>query len=107
MRIKSRVTNLKKLASLVVALVFAISMSACRGVSTQQSNGGGNNAATQSAVKRVIVIVMQNSSFDHLFGTFSSPAGQTVEGLRPGVPGYTQPNRSGGSISPFLLTNTN
>jgi phospholipase C len=106
MRIKSRVINLKKLASLIVALVFAMSMSACRGVSTQASNGGGNNAATQSAVKRVIVIVMQNASFDHLFGTFPAPAGQTVEGLHPGVPGYTQSSQSGGTISPSLLTNT-
>src|SRR3954462_12973578 len=97
----------KKLASLSLAVAFAMSMAACRGLSSQQSDGGGNNAATQSAVKRVIVIVMQNASFDHLFGTFPAPAGQTVEGLRPGVPGYTQPSSSGGSISPFLLTNTN
>src|SRR3954463_12946079 len=107
MRIRSLAIDFKKLTSLTVALVFAMSMAACRGVSTQSSNGGGNNAATQSAVKRVIVIVMQNASFDHLFGKFPPPPGQTVEGLQPGVPGYTQPGRSGGSISPTLLTDTN
>ena len=107
MRIRSRVADFKKLASMMMALVFAMSMAACRGVSTQASNGGGNNAATQSAVKRVIVIVMQNSSFDHLFGKFPPPAGQTVAGIQPGVPGFTQPSQSGGTISPSLLTNTN
>jgi len=99
--------NRKKLFSLSVSVVFAMTMAACRGISTQQSNGGGANAATQSSVKRVIVIVMQNASFDHLFGTFPAPAGQTVEGARPGVPGFTQPSSSGGTISPSLLTNTN
>src|SRR3954463_13167172 len=107
MRIRSLAIDFKKLTSLAVTLVFAMSMAACRGVSTQSSNGGGNSAATQSAVKRVIVIVMQNASFDHLFGKFPAPAGQTVAGIQPGVPGYTQPSSSGGSISPFLLTNTN
>jgi len=107
MRIKFPLVEVRKIASLSLAAVFALSMAACRGVSTQSSNGGGNNAATQSAVKRVIVIVMQNASFDHLFGKFPPPPGQTVEGLQPGVPGYTQPGRSGGSISPTLLTDTN
>src|SRR5689334_23609592 len=93
--------------TLAAAAALAMTMSACRGLSTQSSNGGGANAATQSSVKRVIVIVMQNASFDHLFGTFPAPNGQTVEGLRPGVPGYTQPSSSGGTISPSLLTDTN
>jgi len=93
--------------TLAAAAALAMGMSACRGLSTQNSDGGGANAATQSSVKRVIVIVMQNASFDHLFGTFPAPSGQTVEGLRPGVPGYVQPSSSGGTISPFLLTDTN
>jgi len=107
MRIRSLAIDFKKLTSLAVTLVFAMSMAACRGVSTQSSNGGGNSAATQSAVKRVIVIVMQNASFDHLFGKFPAPAGQTVAGIQPGVPGYTQTSQGGGTISPSLLTNTN
>jgi phospholipase C len=48
---------------------------------------------------------MQNSSFDHLFGTYSASSGNTVDGLRPGVPGYTQTDAAGKSVSPFLLTN--
>jgi len=81
-------------------------MSGCRGLSLQRSNGGGANANTQSAVKRVIVVVMQNATYDHLFGTFTPPPGQTSEGARPGARGFTQPSQSGGTISPFLLTNT-
>jgi phospholipase C len=97
----------KKLFSLALAVSLALSMAACRGLSSQNSDGGGATGNTQSAVKRVIVIVMQNASFDHLFGTFTPPAGQTIDGLTPGVPGYTQPGSGGGSISPSLLTNTN
>jgi phospholipase C len=94
-------------SSLIPVIALALSMGACRGLSTQKSDGGSNNAATQSAVKRVVVIVMQNASFDHLFGTFTPPNGQTIDGLNPGVPGFTQPSAGGGTISPSLLTNTN
>jgi phospholipase C len=48
---------------------------------------------------------MQNASFDHLFGTFPASAGNTVDGLRPGVPGYVQADAAARSVSPFLLTN--
>src|SRR6185369_6639163 len=96
-----------KILSLLATIAVTMSMAACRGLSSQHSDGGGANAVTQSAVKRVIVVVMQNASFDHLFGTFTPPNGQTIEGLRPGVPGYTQPSSSGGTISPFLLTDVN
>jgi phospholipase C len=108
MKMKSRFKlSSHKILSLVATVALAMSMAACRGLSSQHSDGGGANAATQSAVKRVIVVVMQNASFDHLFGTFPAPNGQTIDGLRPGVPGYTQPSASGGSVSPFLLTDTN
>ncbi len=53
----------------------------------------------------IIVVLLQNSSFDHLFGTFPAANGNTVEGLRPGVPGYTQTDSAGKSVSPTLLTN--
>jgi phospholipase C len=53
---------------------------------------------TQSGVKRVIVVIMQNRSFDHLFGTFPG-----VEGIRPSVNGFAQPDAQGESITPFLL----
>jgi phospholipase C len=108
MKMKSRFKlSSHKILSLVATVALAMSMAACRGLSSQHSDGGGANAATQSAVKRVIVVVMQNASFDHLFGTFPAPNGQTIDGLRPGVPGYTQPSANGGSVSPFLLTDTN
>lgn len=56
-----------------------------------------------TAIKHVVVLVLQNSSFDHMFGTFTSD-GNTVEGIREGVPGYTQKDSSGKDVSPFLLT---
>jgi phospholipase C len=43
---------------------------------------------------------MQNRSFDHLFGTFPG-----VNGIVPGVPGYTQKDAGGKTVTPFLLTN--
>src|SRR5262249_9068176 len=90
--------------SATVALVAG-----CRGVRmANNSNGGGtNNVPTQSPVQHVIVVIMQNNSFDHLFGTFPAPSGQTVDGLRPGVPGYSQTNSTGGTITPFKLLDTN
>jgi phospholipase C len=54
-----------------------------------------------SSVKNIIVVVMQNGSFDHYFGTFPG-----VDGIRPGVPGFTQTDNKGRAISPAVLTST-
>ncbi len=87
-------------------MAAALSLGGCRGL--QSGIPGGANLAssggktqlppTQSAVKRIVVIILQNSSFDHLFGTFPG-----AEGIRPGVPGYTQIDAAGQTVIPFLL----
>src|SRR4051794_10059921 len=82
-------------------------MFGCLGLSMNSSDGGGATGDTQSAVKRVIVVVMQNATYDHLFGTFVPPAGQTADGLKPGERGFAQPGQGGGTITPFSLTNPN
>lgn len=51
------------------------------------------------ALTNVIVVVMQNRSFDNLFGTFPG-----AEGIRPGVPGFSQVDANGNTVSPMLLT---
>ncbi len=52
-------------------------------------------------IKNVIVVIMQNRSFDHLFGTFPG-----ANGISPGVPGFTQTDSSGKSVTPQLLTSS-
>jgi phospholipase C len=52
-------------------------------------------------IKNVIVVIMQNRSFDHLFGTFPG-----ANGIKPGVPGFTQTDAGGASVTPQLLTVT-
>lgn len=64
-----------------------------------------SSVATAFHLKHIVVVMMQNSSFDHLFGVFPAANGNTVEGLSRGVPGYSQMDSSGQSVSPFLLTN--
>ncbi|HEX6879775.1 MAG TPA: alkaline phosphatase family protein [Terriglobales bacterium] len=56
-----------------------------------------------SGVQHLIIVEMQNASFDHLFGTYPATNGNTVDGLRPGVPGYVQMDATGTSVSPFLM----
>jgi phospholipase C len=56
-------------------------------------------------VQHLVVVVMQNQSFDHIFGTYPATNGNTVDGLRPGVPGYSQTDAAGNSVTPFLMTN--
>ena len=46
---------------------------------------------------------MQNASFDHLFGMFPATNGNSVDGLRPGVPGYSQTDAAGNPVTPFLM----
>ena len=54
---------------------------------------------TQSPIKHLIVLTMQNRSFDHLFGTMAG-----VNGIKPGVLGYSQVDASGKTVVPFLVT---
>ncbi len=42
---------------------------------------------------------MQNRSFDHLFGTFPG-----ANGIQPGVPGFSQKDATGKTVTPQLLT---
>ncbi len=60
---------------------------------------------TASPLQHVIVLIMQNRSFDQLFGMYPGTSGNTVEGIHPGIPGYSQIDSSGKSVSPFLQTN--
>lgn len=64
-------------------------------VTVQSSSGGG----TSSPIKHIIVLTMQNRSFDHLFGTMAG-----VEGIKPSVPGYSQTDANGNTVTPYLLT---
>ena len=61
------------------------------------------STGTQTGVQHIVVLVMQNASFDHLFGTYPESNGNTVERFHPGVPGYTQTDAAGNSVSPFLM----
>lgn len=60
---------------------------------------------TASPLQHVIVVIMQNRSFDQLFGVYPGTNGNTVEGIGPGIPGFTQTDKAGKTISPFLQTN--
>jgi phospholipase C len=92
-------------------LSFAL---ACRGPVNLQNGGSGPpfgggdpNVATNSPVKHLIVLVFQNRSFDHLFGQYPAPAGQTVNVARAGSLGWTQTDANGTQVSPTLLGDPN
>jgi phospholipase C len=65
-----------------------------------------NVAPTASPIQHVVVLILQNISFDHLYGKFPPVNGSTIEGLGPGIPGFTLVDAAGKSVSPFLLTDT-
>lgn len=102
---KNRVTRFLFVTLLIAAMAI---VSGCRGLQAgAPGNGGGGVPGgnkplppTGSPVKRVVVIVMQNRSFDHLFGKYPGD----VDGIRPGVNGYTQTDASGNTVTPFELT---
>ncbi len=58
--------------------------------------------AAQSSIHHLIVVILQNHSFDNLFGTYPG-----ANGLSPGVPGYSQVDASGATVTPTLLPNLN
>lgn len=53
----------------------------------------------RSAIRHLMIVVLQNSSFDHLFGTYAG-----VNGLDSSLASYHQKNKAGTIVSPFLLT---
>jgi phospholipase C len=54
----------------------------------------------QSEIHHLIVVIMQNHSFDNLFGFYPG-----ANGLSPTVPGYSQVDKNGTTVSPTLLPN--
>lgn len=54
---------------------------------------------THVPIKNVFVVIMQNRSFDHLFGAFPG-----ANGIKPGVPGFSQVDAKGATVTPQLLT---
>jgi phospholipase C len=56
----------------------------------------------QSSIHHLIVVILQNHSFDNLFGTYPG-----ANGLSPSVPGYSQVDANGVTVSPTLLPNLN
>ena len=74
----------------------------CGGVSPSASSAPTPTptpTTTQIPIKNVFVVIMQNRSFDHLFGTFSG-----ANGIGPGVPGFSQVDAKGATVTPQLLT---
>jgi phospholipase C len=93
-----------KLTISLFASVLIIALAGCAMTGSGGTKSAGSSptptptpAATQ--VKNVIVVIMQNRSFDHLFGTFPG-----ANGLQPGVPGFTQKDAKGNTVTPMLLT---
>ena len=105
-----KIPGVPKLVPLLLLVIAGLTLS-CRGpLNINQGGigvpfgGGDPSVPTNSPVKHVIVLVFQNASFDHLFGHFPPPPGQTVEAAHPGVLGFTQTDATGAPVSPFLLT---
>jgi len=92
------------------SLLFLAIMVGCGGVGSSSSSASPSPTPApsptptptgQNAIKNVIVVIMQNRSFDHLFGTFPG-----ANGIQPGVPGFSQKDAAGATVTPQLLTNT-
>ena len=87
---------MKTIGSLLLGILL-LALAACGGV------GGNPNPSPSptpgASVSNVIVVVMQNRSFDNLFGAFPG-----AEGIKPGVPGFSQVDANGVTVNPTLLT---
>jgi phospholipase C len=94
---------LRRVFLFFLSLLFLAFTIGCGGVQGASSSPTPTPSPTSQAVpiKNVIVVIMQNRSFDHLFGTFPG-----ANGIRPGVPGFTQTDSNGASVTPHLLTST-
>jgi len=88
--------------AVLASLLFACS---CGGgssapVTTNQQNLPPVQRVPRSPIQHLFVVVMQNSSFDHLFGTY--PGGIALDAS---APSYQQIDQAGNTIQPQVLTN--
>jgi phospholipase C len=92
-----------KRPALLVALVLVAAFWGCGGAAGPANTTGAPPPSpnASASIKNVVVIIMQNGSFDHFFGTFPG-----VDGIRPGVPGFSQLDASGNTVNPTLLKTT-
>jgi phospholipase C len=77
--------------------ILLLALAGCGGVGSTPNPSPSPTPG--GSVSNVIVIVMQNRSFDNLFGTFPG-----AEGIKPGVPGFSQVDANGVTVNPTLLT---
>ena len=90
----------------VFLLVLVVISNGCTGLQSGGTQTGGSTVgATASPIKHVIVVSMVGRSFDNLFGKYTPMAGQTVNGITPAVPSYTQRSSTGTMVTPFEQTN--
>jgi len=93
-------------AFLIFAGISMLTALGCAGVgSTPDPSPSPSPTASPSptptggSISHIIVVVMQNRSFDNLFGTYPG-----AEGIKPGVPGFSQVDANGKTVTPTLLT---
>src|SRR5579884_4176815 len=95
---------MNKFASGPISIIaICLVLVGCGGVSTTHNSPQGSTQDSQvprSGIKNLIIVVMQNSSFDHLFGTYPGANGPDAS-----VPNYQQADHSGKMVSPVLLSN--
>ena len=98
-----------RIAGLGVLVLVSLVLSNCGGGNTLNSLPQeqapplpplANQEVPRSAINHLIVVVMQNSSFDHLFGTYPN-----ANGLDPTAASYKQVDQAGSTVQPQLLTN--
>jgi phospholipase C len=90
--------------SIPVAVALSIALSGCGGGAGSVHNSTQNTppprqGVPRSGIQHLIMVVMQNSSFDHLFGTYTG-----ANGIDPSAPSYKQVDSSGYTVQPSLLT---
>jgi phospholipase C len=87
------------------AILVTLILSGCGGGSalnmvTEEQGPPPASPGPRSAINHLMVVVMQNSSFDHLFGTYPK-----ANGLDPTAASYKQVDQAGSTVQPQLLTN--
>ena len=86
--------------ALLCVICWSCGGGAGNGGTVQLPNPAPSSQIPLSPIKHLMIVVMQNSSFDHLFGTYPN-----ANGLDPAASSYTQVDQAGTTIQPQLLTN--
>src|SRR5208282_3485662 len=78
----ARASKRKRLFQMLAPAIASLLIASPMAPALAQETPGPNDNNTLTPIKHAILIIGENRTFDHLFGTYKPPKGETIWNLR-------------------------